>query len=63
LCESGRSYLARDDFKLLQMSWIFDINFKPTLRSVKSRRYLEMIRDVLPKSKEIRNIYCDSKLS
>lgn len=46
-----------NDFKLLQMGWIFDINFKPTLRSVKSRRYLEMIRDVLPKSEEVRKIY------
>jgi putative nucleotidyltransferase with HDIG domain len=46
-----------NDFKLLQLGWVFDINFKPTLHSVKSRRYLDMIRDVLPKSKEIRNLY------
>lgn len=46
-----------NDFKLLQISWIFDINFKPTLDCVKKRRYLEKIRDVLPKSKEINEIF------
>ena len=46
-----------NDFKLLQIGWIFDINFKPTLRYIKERRYLEMIRDVLPKSKKISEIF------
>jgi len=46
-----------NDFKLLQLGWVFDINFKPTLRSVKSRRYLEMIRDVLPNTEKIRTVY------
>lgn len=46
-----------NDFKLLQIGWIFDINFKPTLYHIKNRRYLEMIRDVLPKSKEIKEIF------
>ncbi len=42
-----------NDFKLLQIGWIFDVNFKPTLQRVKERGYLESIRDVLPESKEI----------
>jgi len=42
-----------NDFKLLQIGWIFDINFKPTLHAVCSRRYLEMIRDVLPEPEKI----------
>lgn len=46
-----------NDIKLLQVGWIFDINFKPTLSYIKNRRYLELIRDVLPKSKEINEIF------
>lgn len=46
-----------NDFKLLQIGWIFDINFKPTLYHIKERRYLEMIRDVLPESKGISEIF------
>jgi len=46
-----------NDFKLLQTGWIFDINFKPTFDYIKKRRYLEMIREVLPKSKEIKEIF------
>jgi putative nucleotidyltransferase with HDIG domain len=46
-----------NDFKLLQIGWIFDINFDTTMQSIKSRRYIEMIRDVLPKSKKIELIF------
>ena len=46
-----------NDFKLLQVSWIFDINFEPTLHSIRSRRYLEMIRDVLPETDKIQEIF------
>ncbi|MBN1429960.1 MAG: HD domain-containing protein [Anaerolineae bacterium] len=45
-----------NDFKLLQIGWIFDINFQPTLDCIKSRGYLQMIRDVLPASKDIDDI-------
>jgi len=46
-----------NDFKLLQIGWIFDINFNITMEAIKSRRYLEMIRDVLPKSEKIQLIF------
>jgi len=46
-----------NDIKLLQVGWIFDLNFKPAFERVKERRYLEMIRDVLPDSKEINGIF------
>jgi len=46
-----------NDFKLLQIGWIFDINFDVTMQAIKSRRYLEMIRDVLPKSEKIQLIF------
>ncbi|MCU0473765.1 MAG: HD domain-containing protein [Bacteroidales bacterium] len=46
-----------NDIKLLQAGWIYDISFKPTLYLVKERRYLEMIREALPESTEIDEIF------
>ncbi len=46
-----------NDFKLLQIGWVFDLNFDATLRRVKERRYLELIRDVLPESREIDELF------
>lgn len=46
-----------NDFKLLQIGWVFDINFQPTLNRIKERGYLEMIRDVLPESKKINKVF------
>lgn len=45
-----------NDFKLLQMGWVFDINFDATFQCIQSRHYIEMIGDVLPKSKDIQNV-------
>jgi putative nucleotidyltransferase with HDIG domain len=45
-----------NDFKLLQMGWVFDINFAETFRCIQSRHYIEMIGDALPTSKDIQNI-------
>ena len=46
-----------NDLKLLQLGWIFDVNFKPTAEYIKKHRFLEKIRDVLPASKEISEIF------
>jgi putative nucleotidyltransferase with HDIG domain len=46
-----------NDLKLLQVGWMFDINFQPTLRRIKERGYLELIRGVLPQSKRIDAIF------
>ncbi len=57
-----------NDFKLLQIGWVFDVNFEPTLRAVLSRRYLEMIRDALPQSERMDTLfagideYCEERL-
>jgi len=45
-----------NDFKLLQIGWVFDINFRTTLHCITARHYVEMIRDVLPKSEKIQEI-------
>lgn len=41
------------DFKLLQLSWIFDLNFKPSYELVLKRKYLENIISFLPKTEDI----------
>lgn len=45
------------DYKVLQMSWIFDINFPPTFQLVDERKYLEKIRDVLPSNEMTAELY------
>jgi len=46
-----------NDIKLLQAGWIYDISFKPTLNIIKDRHYLEMIREALPGTTEIDEIF------
>ncbi|MBN1419442.1 MAG: HD domain-containing protein [Planctomycetes bacterium] len=46
-----------NDFKLLQMGWVFDLYFPPTRRAVAERGYLEILRDVLPRTDEIAHLY------
>lgn len=37
-----------NDFKLLQISWVFDINFFPTFRLIKKNDYIGMLESTLP---------------
>lgn len=37
-----------NDFKLLQIGWVFDVNFKPTFMRIQSRGYLDRIAAALP---------------
>jgi len=39
-----------NDFKLLQIGWIYDVNFFKTFQIIQGKRYLEKIRDALPQS-------------
>jgi len=45
-----------NDFKVLQISWIYDINFAPTFKTLRERNYLQMIRDTLPRSDWVEEI-------
>ncbi|MBN2123066.1 MAG: HD domain-containing protein [Deltaproteobacteria bacterium] len=46
------------DFKLLQIGWIYDVHFPRTFQIVRDRRYLETIREALPrKSPRIEAVY------
>jgi len=46
-----------NDFKLLQMAWIYDINFRPAFQIIRERRYLESIRRTMPASEAIDRIF------
>jgi hypothetical protein len=45
-----------NDFKLLQISWVYDLNFVPSFRMVKACEYIEKIEAALPHSKEITKV-------
>jgi hypothetical protein len=72
--ENGSSINMEDmttlnDFKLLQASWIFDLNFKRSFELVKQRRYVERLFAVLPDDEPIRQLqlkilsYVESKIT
>jgi hypothetical protein len=46
-----------DDFKLMKMGWVYDLNFPASFAAVRNRKYLEAIRDMLPDSDEVRRAY------
>lgn len=58
-----------NDFKLLQISWVFDINFIPSFKIIKNNNYIAKIAKTLPAKKEISEVikiacdYVDSMLS
>jgi hypothetical protein len=45
-----------NDFKLLQLSWIFDLNFRPSFQLLKERNYIERITVHLPQTEEMKDI-------
>ncbi len=46
-----------NDFKVFQMGWVYDVNFVPTLRTVRRRKYLEKLRAALPDVPEADHVY------
>lgn len=42
-----------NDFKLLQLSWLYDINFTASLRIVAERKYIDQLAALLPRDQEI----------
>ncbi len=59
---------CKNDMKLMLLSWIFDINFSPTLKQIRSKRYVERLISFLPQDDTIRNLethilgFIDSRL-
>lgn len=74
LCIFGRRIAALsslktlNDFKLLQLSWIYDLNFKTSLNLLLERNYIEKIVRTLPQTDEIQKVplflqeYIDQRL-
>lgn len=46
-----------NDFKLLQLAWIFDVNFSKTFRHIKGKKYLEVIHDSMPETTETKEAF------
>ena len=42
-----------NDFKLLQLSWVFDLNFQPSFATLKENNYVEKLVSFLPRTDEI----------
>jgi hypothetical protein len=42
-----------NDFKLLQIGWVYDLNFVPAVQVVQNHNIIERIEAVLPQTKEI----------
>lgn len=49
-----REVTTVNDLKLLQMGWVFDLNYIPSLQAVQTRRYVERIAATLPDTPLIR---------
>jgi hypothetical protein len=45
-----------NDFKLLQLSWIFDLNFKTSFELLSERRYIDKIISHLPRTDAIQDL-------
>lgn len=45
-----------NDFKLLQIGWVYDLNFNRSYEILKEKRYLEKIFDSLPETDEIQQV-------
>jgi hypothetical protein len=45
-----------NDFKLLLLSWVFDLNFSFSVQLVKDRGYIEKIEAILPDSQETKKV-------
>jgi len=57
-----------NDMKLCQLAWVYDVNFTPTLERIRQRRFLEMILEFLPRTRDIEKVkekifqYVDSRI-
>lgn len=52
-----RTLKTRDDMKLMQMGWVYDLNFRASLARVKKRGYIDQIYRSMSSSPEADDIY------
>ena len=43
-----------NDLKLMQISWVFDLNFFPSIQWVRHRKYIDKIAEVLPDTPRVK---------
>lgn len=48
---------SETDIKIMQLSWVFDVNFKTSFKLMMEKRYLEKIYGTLPKNDTVIQIY------
>ncbi|MBN1129617.1 MAG: HD domain-containing protein [Chitinispirillaceae bacterium] len=58
---SGRIARVEDiqtlnDFKLLQIGWVFDVNFPRSFEIIRHRKYVQKISAVLPQTDEVKQV-------
>ncbi len=46
-----------NDLKMMQLSWIYDINFDKTIEIIKEREYIDTIYNSMQKTKEVEHVY------
>ncbi len=46
----------RLDFKLLQISWVYDINFPPSMKRLMQRCHIGKLRELLPDDKDVNDV-------
>lgn len=54
---SKKEVKSETDVKIMQMSWIYDVNYKTTVGMILRNRYFEKIYNSLPKNDQIFEIY------
>ena len=58
-----------NDMRLMQLGWVYDVNFPATLERIEQRKFLDKLLDCLPQTQEIRRVgekiltYVDSRLT
>ncbi|MBN1795884.1 MAG: HD domain-containing protein [Sedimentisphaerales bacterium] len=63
-----RDLKTLNDMKLIQLSWVYDVNFAATYNRIRERRFLEKIIDFLPPNDDIKQVaktvleYVDRKI-
>jgi len=51
-----RNLKTLNDFKFLQIGWVYDLNFSRSLQLLKERKYLDTIFDSLPQTEEVHQV-------
>ena len=56
---NSKNIKSVNDLRLLQIGWVYDLNFFPTFKALNERGYIKLIRDVMPADKRVDKIMDD----